>query len=295
MTTHKRENLYKGVNAHFMSQCFNPADKPSMWHSFHTQYISDITGALNEQLSMEYVARPEQSLQIWVDDIGNIESSQRKPVPDTSIFRVAPRMPETILSHGEAVSGENVRILEVMDTLSEQVIIPSVIIYKPDNHGRLGEPVTRIELLSPSNKEGSSKLVYLTNRTHAILGGTSLVEIDFIHTLPPIFAGLETYPSGDDSHPYWIGITDERKDKNPQQVMLIYVFGVDEPIPPKILIPLADNDSLEFDFNRVYSQTYVRLRCGLHVDYEELPPLFDTYSPKDQDRIRAVMERAKTE
>ncbi|MDX2076834.1 MAG: DUF4058 family protein [bacterium] len=295
MPIKKRENLYKGVNAHFMSQCFNPADKPSMWHSFHTQYISDITGALNEQLSMDYVARPEQSLQIWIDDIDNLDSAQRKPVPDTSIFRVAPRMPKTLASDIDAVSGENVRILEVRDTLSEQVIISSVIIYKPDSHGRLGEPVTRIELLSPSNKEGSGKQVYLANRTHAILGGTSLVEIDFIHTLPPIFAGLETYPIGDDSHPYWIGITDERKDKNLQQVMLIYVFGVDDPIPQKISIPLADDDTLEFDFNLVYAQTYVRLRCGSHVDYAELPPLFDTYSPKDQDRIKAVMERAKKE
>ncbi|MCU0482441.1 MAG: hypothetical protein MUE54_14695 [Anaerolineae bacterium] len=104
-----------------------------------------------------------------------------------------------------------------------------------------------------------------------------------------------TYPDSENANPYWIGITDVRRDVNPKQLMVFHLFGVDDLFPNKVTIPLAQNDSLLFDFEDAYRQTFIGMRCGHHIDYEELPPLFDTYSPRDQARIKAVMERAKNE
>ncbi|MCL4253114.1 MAG: DUF4058 family protein [Anaerolineae bacterium] len=293
MVIKTRDNLYKGVNAHFMSQCFDPMARPSMWHSFHTHFITNITQMLNSQLDLGYIARAEQSLQVWIDNFDTGEFTKKMPIPDSSIFQVSEIYPSGDVKDVASSSNDSVHVLPIRETLLEDVLIPSVVIYKPDEHLHLGDPITRIELLSPSNKIGEGKQIYLQNRTYAIWGKTSLVEIDFIHFLPPLFRGLEVYPDDEHAHPYWIGITDVRIDVNPKQLMLFHVFRVDDVFPEKISIPLAQTDSLLFDLNEVYRQTFIGMRCGYHIDYAQLPPLFDTYSLQDQERIKAVMERAK--
>ncbi|PJF29192.1 MAG: hypothetical protein CUN52_09615 [Phototrophicales bacterium] len=89
-------------------------------------------------------------------------------------------------------------------------------------------------------------------------------------------------------------VSDSRLSQNISAMGRAYVFGVDEPIPQQVVIPLADDDNLVFDFDAVYQYMFRMGNWSKHVEYHDLPLPFDTYSPRDQERIKAVMERAKT-
>jgi hypothetical protein len=292
MTINKRENLYRGVNAHLHSMAQNPHKSPTIWRSIHSAQIIYLTDALNELLPDDYTARAEASLQIWTEDIDTGDYEQRMPIPDTGIYKTGtspqPSMPITMQND------PSIRLFPMREVF-EDTGLSSVVIYRPLAHDYFGEPVTRFELLSYTNKVGKTKQLYLQNRRIALMSGSSLVELDYLHQTPPIVANLPMYPSENDSHPYMILVSDRREGKNIAGMGRAHVFGVDEPISQNVLIPLADDDSVVVDFDAVYQRMFVAGKWHKHIDYSQLPPRYDTYSPKDQDRIKAVMERAKTE
>jgi hypothetical protein len=60
---------------------------------------------------------------------------------------------------------------------------------------------------------------------------------------------------------------------------------------PRVSIPLAGEDSITLNLGTVYNLTFARNRYyGLvATDYAQLPARFETYTPADQERIRARM------
>lgn len=290
MVIKTRENLYKGVNAHLHSMAQNPSKSPTIWRSIHSAHITYLTDALNAQLPESYVARADTSLQIWVEDGDADLLRQQTPIPDTSIYKMGTSTSSSTITN---IQNEPSIRLFPMREIFEDSGLSSVIIYKPLSHDYFGEPITRFELLSSSNKIGKAKKAYLQNRRIALISGSSLVELDYLHQTPPIIADLPVYPHEDDSHPYMILVSDSRLNQNTSAMGRAYVFGVDEPIPQQVVIPLADDDNLVFDFDAVYQYMFVMGNWSKHVDYHQLPVRFDTYSSRDQERIKAVMERAK--
>lgn len=83
-----------------------------------------------------------------------------------------------------------------------------------------------------------------------------------------------------------------RPDYNLDDNTVVYVIDVDSPLPSRVQIPLAGDDVIEFDFNRAYQYTFEIGRWGQHLDYAQPPRRFQSYSPADQERIKAVMARA---
>ena len=72
-----------------------------------------------------------------------------------------------------------------------------------------------------------------------------------------------------------------------------YGCHVDQ-VLPTVEIPLSNDDVFTLDFGSVYNQTYESLKAfSYRVDYDQVPDKFDSYSPEDQKRILAVMERAQ--
>jgi hypothetical protein len=168
--------------------------------------------------------------------------------------------------------------------------------------GERGEPVAWIELVSPSNKPGSSDFAaYEEKRRLLLRGGVVFVEMDYLHESPPTFEGIAIYsrrrgqPPQPGSHPYRITVIDPRPDVWQGQGRSRQ-FDVDEPIPP-ITIPLNGDDVLKFDFNPPYQKTFAEMLYGDEVDYRQLPANFEAYSPDDQARIvnrmLAVLEAAR--
>lgn len=115
---HRTTNPYAGINAHHLSWLQNEAD---VWVSFHAAHIGHIKEFLRESLPEGYIARLEQSLQIR-----RFEAVLDAPAP---MLRVV-----------------------VEDTLPDaEDYATAVMVYQVEGD-KLGRPVTRIELLSPSNK-----------------------------------------------------------------------------------------------------------------------------------------------
>lgn len=291
MPTHTLENPYRGVNAHLHSIAQNPLEgSPTIWTSIHASHIVDIINSLNGSLPLNYIARAEQSLQIWTEDFTGIPLKPRSPQPDVSVFRTS--ISDSTIA--EAIIDDiPVRVIPINPLLEREITIPSAVIYEVKDHEVAGKPVTRIELLSASNmQDGSGYYGYLENRGIAIQSGTSLIELDYLHQFGSPMPKIARYPYQQDSHAYIIAVTDRRP--RHQEVMLAYLIDVDMLLPKRLTIPLAGEDSLAFDFDAVYQFTFKTGRWGLHLDYDELPRNFENYSALNQARIKAVMERAKT-
>jgi hypothetical protein len=280
-------NPYKGVNAHLHSIAQNPQESPTIWTSIHASHIGHIIDSLNAQLPPNYVARGEQALQIRSDDSGTIS----RPRPDGSIYRTT--ISVSTLNIGQSALSESIRLIP-MDEFDADNFFPSATIRYATDSEMHGEPITRIELLSPYNKAtGGGYEKYIANRRTALYSGTSLIELDYLHQSVSPLNGIPKYPHEDDSHPYTLAVTDMRGKHNPNWVMLVHVVDVDQPLPEKVNIPLADDDFLEFDFNAVYQHTFTIGRWGTNIDYTQIPRKFETYSTIDQTHIQTVMQHAK--
>ena len=172
--------------------------------------------------------------------------------------------------------------------ISEEDILSAVEIYRvvaPDDV----RPVTRIEVLSPSNKT-TERTHYLAMRHKTLTSGIHLVEVDYLHETPsPFLNVIGSYPQQNpESHPFYVAVTDPRQDK-----MRFYEFDVDETIPV-LPIPLYGADSITLDFGAVYNQTFENdRRAHLLIDYSQPPMNFSAFSTDDQTRIQAAMERVR--
>lgn len=281
------KNPYKGINAHLHSIAQNPKDEPTIWTSIHASLIGHIVDFLNKRLPLNYIARAEQSLQIKADD----SDKARRPRPDGSIYQTG--VSDTTLTVSSSATSELVRVVPI-GAFDEDNFLSSAVIRRVEDNTLLGDLVTRIELLSPFNKIGGDEYErYLANRRNAIYSLTSLIELDLLHQSASPIPSIAQYPDDEDSHPYTIAVTDMRAEHNPQWVTVVHIVDVDLPLPDKVDVPLADDDFLEFDFNAVYQHMFSIGRWGTNVDYAKLPRKFETYCQADQERINAVMERAK--
>ncbi|HVU13574.1 MAG TPA: DUF4058 family protein [Phototrophicaceae bacterium] len=274
-------NPYRGINAHLNSllQTSGTKASPSLWHSFHTSHIGNITDFLNDILPANYVARPEQSLQIRTEAWESVEFLEREP--DVSIYGRTGNNP--LPSAVASVPHEMAR-KEALDVTEH--FIKAAVIREIQPHVVAGRVVARIELLSPTNKPDYSGYDgYRTGRNEALFSFVPLIELDYLHeTLLPYNAPR--------TKAYAIIVSDPRPSVDAGRAKL-YDFDLDEPFPV-VNIPLAGDDQLTFDFGKVYQHTFERGRWGTYCDYSSPPARFGTYSPADQERIRAVMQRVST-
>jgi len=281
MPIHLRENQYPGVNAHLHSYLQN---EPGGWESFHTDYITFLRVALDAQLPSGYVARSEMGLQI--SEITPFPTTPSRTRTDVTIFQTRPT---SGLSENAGITSMPTALLSIPETLEIEEYLPGLMIYQSiEGQSR---PVTRIEVLSPANKPGGSHYPrYIEKRIETLQAGLRLIEIDFLHETRPIIRGITSYPDREaEAYPYSIIVTDPRPSFEEGQSK-VYGFSVGDTIPV-IEIPLADADVIVFDFGAVYNQFYANTRFfGETVDYEQLPVRFETYSPDDQQRIRAQMQ-----
>ncbi|MBC7871919.1 MAG: DUF4058 family protein [Chitinophagaceae bacterium] len=281
-----RENPYQGINAHLNSslQTRGTEDQPALWHSFHNFHIAQIVIGLNAQLPDHYIALDEQSLQTRGIDVGGFEEKSIK-TPDVDIFQ---RKAVDVKGGAMTVLAPTweAALIEVMQEPIRQPRAALIRELLPQR--KVGRIVSRIELLSPSNKPSGSKYqTYVDKRTEAIQSEIPLIEIDYLHEQPPILSELPRYLKITGAYPYGIIVTDSRPDWYAGSVK-VYGFSVAAPIA-QFLLPLAAEESLIFDLNPVYQKTFVEGRWGDMLDYTDEPERFDTYSAEDQAKIRAVM------
>lgn len=251
------KNLYPGINPHLNS--FLQSDEGS-WESFHAELIIQLRRFLDENLPAGYLALAEKSLQV-----------------------------SEIIPSGAAAFAPT-QVLPLSQTVEEEELLTSIVIYQVGEEAPYGRPVTRIEVLSPANKPGGSHYSrYRVKRIETLQSGLRLVEIDYLHESRPIITTLPSYTDRENgAYPYTILVTDPRPSFEKGQ---IFVYGVGVLMPlPKVNIPLAGVDSTVVDFGTVYHQVYESLRLvQVVVDYSVEPVNFHRYAEADQQLIRDKM------
>lgn len=294
MAIHLPTNPFRGINPLLNSllqgdHYYESGDTaPSVWPSFHAAHVVHIVDALNEQLiPLGYVAFAEQGLQI--------QTGSPFQYPDDAVYDRIPGIDRPVAASTALSTAPSAALVHIpVDDIIEMArSYKSVTIYPtPQEHPVLGKPITRIELLSPSNKRGGNHyLSYVRNRADAIQSGTALIEIDYLHESTPPYpdGNLLRHPTGKDSYPYYIAVTNIRV--KPVEVV-IRPFGVDEPIPT-VAVPLAKDTALRFDFDAVYQHTYQVGAWPTLIDFEQNPERLNTYSAADQNRIGQKLDAVR--
>lgn len=279
------DNQYRGVNAHLHSYFQQQGD----WTVFHGLHITHLSEALQALLPPEsgYVALPEKSVQITRKDLSTGSMSRIHTIPDVGVYKTRTESDAPLHSHAVAPGA----VIDLVDTLLEQENIRGVVIREVEE-GELGKIVTRIEVLSPTNKPPRQH-AYLEKRDETLLSGINMVELDYLHEARSQLEILPDYPNREpNAYPYVITVSSPYPSPDEGKAA-IYGFRVDDPIPT-VTIPLKGDDTVMFDLGAVYNHTFrSHFVFGLTlVDYEQLPLNFEAYDAEDQRRIRAVMERA---
>lgn len=281
-----RLNQYRGVNAHMHSYAQHERDG---WSNFHSTHITLMMLAIENILPPGYEVASERSLQIRDSDLEDGNVIIRKPQPDISIWDTGanPKSVSAATTHTSPTL--TIPLVDTLPDLNAEEAMKAVVIRELSPTGGESKPVTRIELLSPGNKVGDGKLVYLAKRQLTMQTGTVLIEIDYLHETSSPVAGVPDYVQRQPrSFPYVITVSDPRPTFQ-EGVLKIYGVRVDQ-ILPTLEIPLSGQESIQFDFDAVYQQTVFSSRYFYNrADYSQPPVAFDTYALEDQKRILARM------
>jgi hypothetical protein len=280
-----RQNEYLGVNAHLHSYF----QAHGGWEGFHGVHIGDLAKAITRALPSGYIVDTEQSLQLREihPDTGE---RIRRPMPDVTVFRTGSPAPIVAPITAEGATATLVQpVIKTMQILQEKLYYRALLIYEATDGSELGTPVTRIELLSPSNKFGDGLVQYTEKRVAALKTGLRLIEMDYLHETDPVMSGLPSYIRRETgAYAYNITISDP----NPSVetgLSTTHWIDVDQPLPT-LPIPLGNNESFMLDFNTVYHETYNSINAySYRVDYARLPERAETYSTDDLARIQTRM------
>lgn len=267
-----RKNQYKGINAHYQSVAQNEFNG---WRPFHSTHIIDLMRYIQARLPLGYEIEPEDSLRL--------HDTRRYTVPDLLVWNVdqerAPQQAETQLQEATLVR-------EIEETISDEESLPNLVI-REMRRGREATPVTRIEVLSPANKDREGRDIYFSLRRAAIQSHISVIELDYLHETDspiPTVPGYATRQKN--AYPYMITVADVRPHV---KKFLGYGFDVDESLF-SIEVPLAHEESIQVDFGEVYTYSLENVIAFTHrIDYTKEPVNFHTYTPSDRKRIWGVM------
>jgi hypothetical protein len=289
MAIHADKNQYPGINPHLNSRV---QQHHGGWRGFHSKHITHIADALESLLpEIQYYVAEEQSLQIGTYDAQtDVALARGQAISDVAVYQqstpAAPG-PQSELRSAAAPT----LTLPVAQLVEEDEYVGSLVIYRLEDAGGEGTPVTRIELLSPANKPpGSHYKTYLSKRTQTLHNGINLVEIDYLHERQSVLPVIPSYPDQhENAYPYNIIVTDLRPNFYEGRT-LVYGFGVLDAIPA-VKVPLVGSDEVVVDFGQIYRQTVEISRYfrRILVDYSVEPVNFTAYHPDDQVRIRQTM------
>lgn len=296
MAIYADTNLFPGVNPHLNS--YLQLSKEGMWESFHVMWIARLCALLDQILPPGYYdALAEKSLQIGEYEsqlIADVRTSSAKS--DVAIYQT-PRIPPIVGSAQSIQAATPTYSLPLSSfEIDDEDTASSVVIYEVRAEDGRTQPITRIELLSPSNKPGRSYYErYMRKRGEILQAGLRLVEIDFLHHTRPILDSLPSYRDQEvGASPYVILVSDPRPSFQ-KGGTAVYLFGALDRIPI-IRVPLERTDTVDVDFGSVYNEAVSgSRRFRTLVDYASDPPALDRFSAADQQALRGYLETIRRE
>ena len=246
----------------------DPMIESQKWPDFHTNFITELQAAIVPRVRPNYVVEIERRVYVEkpvTDDPTNF-------IADVAVSSQASSKPQTTVATSSKTSNsiaiaEEVRIEPTLGTVSVGLEHREARLVLRRTVDSL--VVTVIELLSPTNKRGSSngRQIYLEKREELLQTRISLVELDLLRGGEPMPAGNR--PAGDYSalvsRPYRLPTVE------------IYTWPLRHRLPV-IPIPLSKGDpDVEINLQAIFNQVYDRAGYDYSINYQQPiePPLSD--------------------
>jgi hypothetical protein len=247
-------------------------ESPAHWPDFYARFISELANAINDLLPDQYVARINEHVMSIAPTYRVEGEDDPEFIPDVAVVS-APQSAASIGGENPAglLAPVMVGNINFFDDYAEGFI---QVLRLPEQ-----ELVTVIELLSPTNKYGEGRGIYMKKRREFLSQKVNLVELDLIR------AGVrlqfdQPLPPG--HYRAFISRSDERPRTS------VYSWSVREPLP-KLPIPLrAGEGAIVVALLTAFGKAYDQGRYPKLIDYRAAPPP-PSFSSSDSEWIRQTL------
>ena len=250
----------------------DPYLEGELWTTVHAQLAAEYVRQLVPKLRPRYVALMEKRFVLELPEEVSVATADL--YPDVGVADTGQPASENAAAD---ILAAPLRLATVMPSP-----VPQFSVEIRDTADR--QPVTAIEILSPSNKRGQGRREYLAKRQRLLLSPVHLLEIDLLREgqRVPMRQPLPLVP-------YFVFLS--RASQRP--ITDTWPIRLDQPLPT-VLVPLLEGDAdvsldLQLALNTVYDL------CGLDmaVDYSRPPEV--ALSPEAEawavERLRAAGSR----
>jgi hypothetical protein len=226
-------------------------EDPFFWHQVHSRLIVALSNDLGRKLRPKYYAAIET--RTYLEDGAD---SILVGIPDAIVFsQSAANLAQNIATLAVPTSQpQKVRLLEPLEVKERYLEIRKV-----GSH----EVIAAIEILSPKNKVGEGRKVYLKKRQTILESASHFIEIDLLRLGQPMpLAGM---PSRSD-YRILVSPSDSRPEAD------LYSFSLRDRIPV-FQMPLREEDAaLPVDLGMLLAMVYEEGCFDLQIDYHQPIP-----------------------
>ncbi|MFN3335825.1 MAG: DUF4058 family protein [Caldilinea sp.] len=224
----------------------------ALWQDVHSSLITYIREELQAKIRPSYVARIGERIELAQVHKGYI--------PDVLIVKRSRALRETA-AYAEAPTVDDPQTYALFD---EERRVPYIEIIQRAT----GEVVTLIEVLSPSNKIGDGRDLYLQKQADLLATPVSLVEIDLLREGKPTTLARQVEITQPPDWRYVVSVS-----RGGQRSRLeVYPFSVRDRLP-RCRIPLRSPDpDVVLDLPAVFTRCYDVGGYDLTIDYTKPPP-----------------------
>jgi hypothetical protein len=236
-------------------------ESPVHWPDFHVTFINTLRETIADTLPEAYFARIQEDAVLLEP-----EPPAYKVIPDVLVGADAPNGSAVTSAHFGVATLEPTTLANIV-ALDPHIEYFIEIVRMPE-----AKVVTVVEVLSPTNKRGDGRGLYVNKRGHLLrTSDINLVEIDLLRAGRRIQLAK---PLPQSHYHAFVSRADRRPDCD------VYSWNVRDKLPT-IPIPLrAPTADASADLARAFELAYQRGRYGRMIRYAEPPPA-PTFSPED--------------
>jgi hypothetical protein len=244
-------------------------EHPGYWRDFHQRFITYWCDWLADHLPDHYDVRIDERLGV----VQEVDGGGKVMLPDLSVSQ-SEALPERLAPETAVATLDREPVPMSVEYADEETESFLRVTHRPD-----ASLIAVLELLSPTNKAGKGRQLYLKKRNDLLGETVHLVELDLLlgGKRMPIRGKL---PDGD----YYAYVA--RGDQRPR--CEVYYWKLTERLT-RIRLPLKPSDpDVIFDLPGLLAHAYQRGRYARQLPYSEPPPV-----ALSADNAKWVAERLK--
>jgi Protein of unknown function (DUF4058) len=227
-------------------------EDPFFWHQFHSRLIVALANDLGRRLRPKYYAAIET--RTYLEDVLD---TVFVGIPDAIVFSGTPAADTsgtTATITMPTAQPQKVRLVEPIEVKERYLEIRKV---------GSKEVIVAIEVLSPKNKRGEGREIYLKKRQLILDSASHFVEIDLLRVAQPIRV---EGASGKSDYRILVSAASNRPNAD------LYSFNLRDPIPVFPLPLRSEDESVTVELGLLLQEVYDQGCLDLQIDYHQPVP-----------------------